>query len=124
ELKGEGGRSVSLDVDIWPAPGLKLDQNMVVAKANALNLRAQLGQTGLDIRAFDRARSQAEELLAKQDIINLAKPLARIYDGFCPEQYDNELNVKSHETVTAAEIDEQLRAQGQSLGQFEILTAF
>ena len=124
ELKDQGVRSINLDVDICPAPGLKLDQNMVVAKATASNLRDQLGQTGLDIRAFDRARSQAEELLARQDIINLAKLLARIYDGFCPEQYDNELNVKSHETVTAAEIDEQLRAQGQSLGQFEILTAF
>src|SRR6266699_6745261 len=97
---------------------------MVMAKAATTNLREQLSQTGLDVRIFDRARSQAEELLAKQDIINLAKLLARIYDGFCPEQYDNELNVKSHETITAAEIDEQLKAQGDSLDQFEILTAF
>ena len=124
ELKGEGVRSINLDVDICPAPGLKLDQNMIVAKAAASNLRGQLAQIGLDVRAFDKARSQAEELLARQDIINLAKLLARIYDGFCPEQYDNELNVKSHETITAAEIDEQLKAQRHSLDQFKILTAF
>ncbi len=102
ELKGEGVRSINLDVDICPAPGLKVDQNMVMAKAAASNLREQLSQTGLDVRTFDMARSPAEDLLAKQDIINLAKLLARIYDGFCPEQYDNELNVKSHETITAA----------------------
>src|SRR6266699_540086 len=97
---------------------------MVMAKAATTNLREQLSQTGLDVRTCDKERDQAEELLARQDIINLAKLLARIYDGFCPEQYDNELNVKSHETITAAEIDEQLRAQGDSLDQFEILTAF
>jgi len=124
ELKGQGVRSINLDVDICPAPGLKIDQNVVVAKAAASNLRDQLSQARLDVRTFDGARSQAEELLARQDIINLAKLLARIYDGFCPEQYDNELNVKSHETITAAEIDQQLKAQGHSLGQFEILTAF
>ena len=124
ELKGQGVRSINLDVDICPAPGLKVDQNTVMAKAAASNLRDQLSQTGLDVRTFDGARSQAEDLLAKQDIINLPKLLARIYDGFCPEQYDNELNVKSHETITAAEIDEQLKAQGHSMDQFEILTAF
>src|SRR5438046_9064083 len=124
ELKGEGARSINLDVDISPAPALKLHQTIVVAKAAASNLRDQLSQTGLDVRAFDKARSQAEERLARQDTINLPKLLARIYDGFCPEQYDNELNVKSHETITAAEIDEQLKAQRHSLDQFKILTAF
>src|SRR5438132_9544392 len=124
ELKGQGVRSINLDVDICPAPGLKVDQNTVMAKAAASNLRDQLSQTGLDVRTFDGARSQAEDLLAKQDIINLAKLLARIYDGFCPEQYDNELNVRSHETTTAPEIDQQLKAHGYSLGDFRIIAAF
>src|SRR5207244_13081730 len=72
----------------------------------------------------DNARGDVEALLAKQDVINLAKLLARIYDGFCPEQYDNELNVRSHETTTAPEIDQQLKAHGYSLGDFRIITAF
>src|SRR6266516_4733197 len=97
---------------------------MLVAKDTDLNLREQLAQTGLDIHAFNKARSEAEELLAKQDIINLAKLLARIYDGFCPEQYDNELNVRSHETTTAPEIDQQLKAHGYSFRDFSIITAF
>ena len=124
ELKNEGVRSVNLDVDICPAPGLKIDQNLVIAKAAAANVREQLAQLGLDTSTFDNARSDVESLLAKQDVISLAKLLAKIYDGFCPEQYDNELNVRSHETTTAPEIDQQLKAHGYSLGDFRIITAF
>ncbi len=124
ELKNEGVRSVNLDVDICPAPGLKIDQNLVVAKAAVANVREQLAQLGLDTSVFDNARSDVESLLAKQDVISLAKLLAKIYEGFCPEQYDNELNVRSHETTTAPEIDQQLKAHGYSLGDFRIITAF
>ena len=124
ELKNEGVRSVNLDVDICPAPGLKIDQNLVVAKAAAASVRDQLSQLGLDTIVFDKNRGDVEALLAKQDVINLAKLLAKIYDGFCPEQYDNELNVRSHETTTAPEIDQQLKAHGFSLGDFSIITAF
>ncbi len=124
ELKNEGVRSVNLDVDICPAPGLKIDQNLVVAKAAAASVREQLAQLGLDAAVFDKNRGDVESLLAKQDVISLAKLLAKIYDGFCPEQYDNELNVRSHETTTAPEIDQQLKAQGYSLGDFRIITAF
>jgi cysteine synthase len=124
ELKNEGVRSVNLDVDICPAPGLKIDHNLVVAKAAAVSVREQLAQLGLDTSPFDKARGDVEALLAKQDVISLAKLLAKVYDGFCPEQYDNELNVRSHETTTAPEIDQQLKAQGYSLGDFRILTAF
>jgi cysteine synthase A len=124
ELKNEGIRSVNLDVDICPAPGLKIDQNLVIAKAAAAGVREQLAQLGLDTSAFDKSRSDVEALLAKQDVINLAKLLAKIYDGFCPEQYDNELNVRSHETTTAPEIDGQLKAQRYSLSDFRIITAF
>jgi cysteine synthase/rhodanese-related sulfurtransferase len=124
ELRNEGVRSVNLDVDICPAPGLKIDQNLVVAKAAAASVREQLAQLGLDTSVFENARGEVEALLAKQDVINLAKLLAKIYDGFCPEQYDNELNVRSHETTTAPEIDQQLKAHGYSLGDFRIITAF
>src|SRR5207247_6820959 len=48
DLKDEGVRSINLDVDICPAPGLKVDQNVVMAKAAASNLRDQQSQTGLD----------------------------------------------------------------------------
>ena len=124
ELKNEGVRSVNLDIDICPAPGLKMDQNLIVAKATASNVREQLVELGLDIKRFDQSRSDVETLLGRQDIINLAKLLARIYDGFCPEQYDNELNVKSHESVTALEIDQQLKNHGESLDNFGVITAF
>jgi rhodanese-related sulfurtransferase len=50
--------------------------------------------------------------------------LAKVYRGFCPEQYDNELNVKSHEAVTAPEIDQQLKDRGLSLADFRIISAF
>jgi len=124
ELKNERVRSVNLDVDICPAPGLKIDPNLVVAKVAAASVREQLAQLGLDTSVFDNARGDVEALLAKQDVISLAKLLAKIYDGFCPEQYDNELNVRSHETTTAPEIDQQLKSYGYSLGDFGIITAF
>src|SRR5215472_609274 len=124
ELKNEGVRSVNLDVDICPAPGLKIDQNRVMARAAAANAREQLTQLGLDPSVFDRARAEIEELLARSDVINLAKLLARIYGGFCPEQYDNELNVESHMMVTAPEIDTQLKTEGYSISDFQIITAF
>src|SRR3989442_11984189 len=124
ELKNEEVRSVNLDVDICPAPGLKIDQNLVVAKAAAASVREQLAQLGLDTSVFDNARGDVEVLLAKQDVISLAKLLAKIYDGFCPEQYDNELNVPSHETTTAPEIDQQLKAHGRSFRDFRIIAAF
>src|SRR5207245_10450667 len=60
----------------------------------------------------------------RQDVMNVAKVLAKRYGGFCPEQYDNELNVKSHERVTAPEIDQQLREIGLSLADFKIISAF
>src|SRR3989441_7022156 len=124
ELKNEGVRSVNLDVDICPAPGLKIDPNLVVAKAAAASVREQLAQLGLDTSVFDNARGNVEALLAKQDVISLAKLLAKIYEGFCPEQYDNELNVRSHETTTAPEIDQQLKAHGRSFRDFRIIAAF
>ena len=124
ELKNEDVKSVNLDIDICPAPGLKMDATTIIAKTAAISVREQLSQLGLDTNIFDRARGEIEKLLARQDVINLAKLMAKIYDGFCPEQYDNELNVKSHETVTAPEIDQQMRALSQSLGDFRIIVAF
>ncbi len=124
ELKNEDVKSVNLDIDICPAPGLKMDASTIIAKTAANSVRQQLSELGLDPNIFDGARVEIEQQLARQDVINLAKLLAKIYHGFCPEQYDNELNVKSHETVTAPETDQQLKAQGQSLGDFRIIVAF
>jgi len=124
ELNRNSAKTVNLDIDICPAPGLALDQNLVIAKATASNVREQLADLGLDTTQFDRSRAEIEALLARQDVINLAKMLAKVYGGFCPEQYDNELNVKSHEKVTAPEIDKQLREIGFSLADFKIISAF
>lgn len=124
ELRNERIRIINLDMDICPAPGMKGNQNLLAAKATALNVRSQLSELGFDPAVFDRSRSEVEEILTKQDIINLAKLLARIYGGFCPEQYDNELNVEVHRTITGEEIDQQLRERGQSLTEFRIICSF
>src|SRR5437879_12823729 len=81
ELKNEGGRSVNLDVDICPAPGLKIDQNLVVAKAAAANVREQLAQLGLDRSVSDKPRVDVEALPAKPAADSLANQAAHIYYG-------------------------------------------
>jgi cysteine synthase/rhodanese-related sulfurtransferase len=124
ELRNEKIRIMNLDMDICPAPGMKGDANLLAAKATASNIRSQLSEFGFDTTIFDRSISEVEAILAKQDIINLAKLLAKIYSGFCPEQYDNELNIEAHRTVTAVELDQQLREQGHSLGDYRIICTF
>jgi cysteine synthase/rhodanese-related sulfurtransferase len=124
ELNKNSAKTVNLDIDICPAPGLALDQSLIIAKATASNVREQLADLGLDLAQFDKSRAEIEAFLARQDVINLAKLLAKVYGGFCPEQYDNELNVKSHEKITAPEIDQQLRDIGLSIADFKIISAF
>src|SRR5919201_1241835 len=124
ELRNERIRIINLDMDICPAPVMKVNPNLLAAKATASNIRSQLIEIGFDPAVFDKSRSEVEELLASQDIINLAKLLARIYGCFCPEQYDNELNIEIHRTVTATEIDQQLTEQGHSLDEFKVVCTF
>ncbi len=124
ELRNERIHIMNLDMDICPAPGMKLDANLLAAKATASNIRSQLSEFGFDPAIFDNSRSEVEAVLAKQDIINLAKLLAKIYGCFCPEQYDNELNIDVHRTVTGAEIDQQLRENGHSLADFRLVCTF
>jgi cysteine synthase/rhodanese-related sulfurtransferase len=124
ELKEGGVRTIDLDVDICPAPGLQIDQNDLVAKAVVTNVRQRLVQLGFDSAAFDSARGEVERLLSRQDVIGLAKLLARVYGGYCPEQYDNDLNMKAHESVTGPEIDQQLASSGESLSEYRVVTTF
>ncbi len=124
ELRNEKIRIINLDMDICPAPGMKDSPNVLAARATAANIRSQLSELGFDPTVFDSASTEAHALLAKQDIINLAKLLAKIYNCFCPEQYDNEKNVDVHRKVTAAEIDQQLHEKGQSLENFRIACTF
>ncbi len=124
ELRNEKTRIINLDMDICPAPGMKGNANLMAAKATASNVRAQLAELGFDPKVFDESRSEVEAVLADQDIINLAKLLAKMYGCFCPEQYDNELNVQAHRSVTAPELDQQLREQGLSLSEFKVVCTF
>ena len=125
ELRNENIRIIDLDMDICPAPGMKDGAaDLLAAKATAVNIRSQLSELGFDPAIFDKESSEIESLLAKEDIINLAKFLAKIYDCFCPEQYDNELNIDVHRTVTAVEIDQQLHENGNSLEDFRIVCTF
>ena len=124
ELQNEKIKIINLDMDICPAPGMKDNPNLLAAKATAANIRSQLSEFGFDSTIFDKSISEIEAVLAKQDIINLAKLLAKIYGCFCPEQYDNDLNIDVHRTVTGPEIDQQLHEQGHSLGDFRIVCTF
>ena len=125
ELRNENIQIIDLDMDICPAPGMKdSDADALVAKATAANIRSQLVELGFEPATYDGAISKIEALLAAQDIINLAKLLSKIYDCFCPEQYDNELNIDAHRTVTAVEIDEQLREHEDSLQDYRIFCSF
>ena len=124
ELERSGVRTVNLDVDICPAPGIQMDPNLLVAKIVATNMRERLQEIGLSTGPFDQARSRVEELLGMQDVINLAKLLAEAYGGFCPAQYENELNPDAHESVTGPEIQQQLQSLGGSLTDFSVVCAF
>ncbi len=124
ELRNENIRIMDLDMDICPAPGMKDNPNVLAAKATAANIRSQLSELGFDPIVFDNASSEVESLLAAQDIINLAKLLSKIYGVFCPEQYDNDLNIDAHRTITGVEIDQQLHENEESLKEFEIVCSF
>ena len=124
ELERQGVKTIDLDVDICPAPGLQIDQNTLMAKTVAQNIQQQLSEYGLDTSIYDQSLPGVLQLLARQDVIGLAKHLAKIYNGFCPEQYDNEYNMLAHETVTGPEIDQQLIRHGYSLEDFRIVTTF
>jgi cysteine synthase len=124
ELDRSNVKTVDLDVDVCPAPGMQMDPNMLLAKVVATNMRDRFSEIGLDTAVFDAYRSRVEELLARQDVINLAKLFAEAYRGFCPEQYDNEQNVSAHASVTGPEIDQQLHGLGHSLEDFRIVCTF
>ncbi|MDX1441290.1 MAG: pyridoxal-phosphate dependent enzyme [Nitrosopumilaceae archaeon] len=124
ELRNEKIRIMDLDMDICPAPGMENQANELAAKATAANVRSQLSELGFSSEIFDKNLQEIEKLLAKQDIINLARFLGKIYDLFCPKQYDNELNVEVHRAVTGPEIDQQLREKGDSLEDYQILCSF
>ncbi len=124
ELRDENIRIMDLDMDICPAPGMENMADELAAKATAANVRSQLTGMGFDPEIFDKNIGEIEALLARQDIINLARFLAEIYSMFCPKQYDNELNIDIHNTVTAPEIDQQLHDNVDSLEGYELICSF
>jgi len=125
ELRNENIRIMDLDMDICPAPGMKdSDADALKAKATAGNIRSQLTELGFDPKIFDNSLSEIETLLAAEDIINLAKLISKIYGCFCPEQYDNQLNIEAHRTITAKEIEQQLQENGDSLEEYRLMCAF
>jgi cysteine synthase len=124
QLRAEGVRLVNLDIDICPTPGMKGAADKLLAKSVAASVRQQLAELGFESRPFDEVRAEAEVLLEAQDAIGLAKLLAQAYGGFCTEQYDNELNVEVHRTVTGPELDSQLVEKGSSLGRADFVCAF
>ncbi len=124
ELDRSGVKTLNLDIEICPAPGTKVDPGALAARAVASSVRSQLSRYGFDTSFFEDSPEEMERLLARGDAIGLAKLLARAYGGFCPEQYDNELNVRAHETLTGPEIEQQLEERGGSLSEFKLVCAF
>lgn len=124
ELRLAGVKIIDLDVEICPAPGLQLEMNSFTASLAFDHLRSELSRYNYDTSILDTYKPDIERLLAKQDVINLAKLMAHIYDGFCPEQYENELNVTTHYETTTRELDEQLREIGKDLSEYEIICTF
>ena len=126
-LRSEGVHPIDLDMDVCPAPGMEEgSRDVLAARAAAANIRTQLLGLGFDIKTFDDSIKKVEEMLAAQDAINLAKLLAQMYGCFCPEQYDNQLNIEAHRTVTGPEMDQQLHTEydGESLKDYKIICAF
>ena len=124
QLRAKGVRLLNLDIDICPAPGLEIQADVLMAKGVAASVRQQLSELGFDPKAFDAVRDEAEALLVRQDAIGLAKLLAAAYQGFCTEQYDNELNADVHRGVTGPEIDQQLGGMGSSLREADFVCSF
>ncbi len=124
QLRKDSVKLVNLDIDICPAPGLEGEADVLMAKGVASSVRQQLSELGFDPKKFDAVRKEAEEILARQDAIGLAKLLARAYEGFCTEQYDNDLNVDVHRSVTGPEVDLQLSGEGLSLGETDFVCTF
>lgn len=125
ELRNENVHIVDLDMDVCPAPGMKGNKDEIAAKVAAANIRSQLTNLGFAPEIFDSNTQDILELLQAQDIINLAQLLAKIYNCFCPAQYDNMLNPEAHRTITAVEVDGQLAKQSSdSLEEYQIICTF
>ena len=124
ELSKSGVKIIDLDIDICPAPGLKVSLDVLSAKLAYDKIKESLEEIGLDIMKLARFENEIESLLIKQDVINLAKLLAKIHNGFCPKQYDNECNPKVHEEITAREIEQQLNELGEDINEFTIVCTF
>jgi cysteine synthase A len=122
-LEKTGVQMINLDVDICPAPGVELSD---YGTSSVLfdNLQSQLRTLGFDTAPLKNERQRVETLLARQDVINLAKLLAEIYGGYCPEQYDNDINAATHEVLTGPELDAQLRNFGEDPSMFRFVCTF
>src|SRR5579875_3442261 len=77
ELKKSGIKIIDLDVDICPAPGSDNKGNALTTRITLEYLRTELMNYGFNITSFDLHKVDIETLLAKQDVINLAKLLAK-----------------------------------------------
>lgn len=124
ELKRSGVKTIDLDVEVCPTPGALLDVDTLTAKVAAASVRRQLSELGFDVGKLDKSSSLVEALLAKHDVIMLAQLLAEVYGGYCPRQYDNEMNARAHELVTGPELAQQLQGVGLTLGDFRTITSF
>ncbi|MGC9037315.1 MAG: pyridoxal-phosphate dependent enzyme [Candidatus Micrarchaeia archaeon] len=118
-LAEKGVKILDMNADICPVPisGKVNMQDNALAK-DTIN---KLGRFGLDPeKAKDK---RVYEAISKQDAIELAHELARIYGGFCPSQYTNASNWQAYKTM-GLEIEQQLWALGKKASDFSIFCTF
>jgi len=60
ELRNGNTRTIDLDMDICPAPGMEGKQDLMVAKATAANVREQVSNIGFETDICDKEISEIE----------------------------------------------------------------
>ncbi len=121
ELNRNGVGIIYLNTEICPTPGHANAKSQSELMAD--DIISQLKRNGLDAaRAYNR-REEIVEVMERNNPMDLAVLLAKIYDGFCPRQYENMNNIKAYLTL-GREIEEQLEGVGKSLGDYSIVCTF
>ncbi len=123
-LEKNGATVILLNTEICPIPGKEDIAYESQAKESLKILKNGLEKIGLDTKIIDINSKEIINLLKKQNTIELAKYLAKIYNGFCPMQYENELNPMAHYNYTAKIIEEKIMENNVDLSKLKIICTF
>ncbi|MGC8568337.1 MAG: pyridoxal-phosphate dependent enzyme [Candidatus Micrarchaeia archaeon] len=121
ELEKNGVKIIYINNEICPAPGIKNTKSQ--AEIIAEDIIMQLDRNGLDKQKAIKSKKVLVEVLEQNNPMNLARLLAKIYNGFCPRQYENESNIKAY-IILGKELDEQLNDLGENFGDYSVVCTF